>query len=88
MWQMQGRKEVEGSGNNEVNRTEQNCAHIYIYIYIQGVLCIVYIHRMDQSVEIEERQEGEKRQRQADDLPLGIMHGRAVEVEKSWRLSG
>ena len=42
----------------------------------------MYIHRMDQSVEIEERQEGEKRQRQADDLPLGIMHGRAVEVEK------
>jgi hypothetical protein len=32
----------------------------------------VYIHRMDQSVEIEERQEGEKRQRQADDLPLGM----------------
>jgi hypothetical protein len=26
------RKEVEGSGNNEVNRTEQTCAHIYIYI--------------------------------------------------------
>jgi hypothetical protein len=63
-------RKIEGSGNNELNRTEL-CAYvyIYIYIYIQGVLCI-YTGWISQ---LEEKDKKAKRGKsKLDDLPLGM----------------